>query len=48
MKKENISMTQQIIQQLAVHLKSGRTVVVPFNAEKADVFELSPLCETDF
>ena len=43
MKKENISMTQQIIQQLAVHLKSGRTVVVPFNAEKADV--LNPQIE---
>ena len=36
-------MTQQIIQQLAVHLKSGRTVVVPFNAEKADV--LNPQIE---
>jgi|GEM_PF-4074356 len=46
MKKENISMTQQIIQQLAVHLKSGRTVVVPFNAEKADV--LNPQIEAFF
>ena len=39
-------MTQQIIQQLAVHLKSGRTVVVPFNAEKADV--LNPQIEAFF
>lgn len=46
MKKENISMTQQIIQQLAVHLKSGRTVVVPFNAEKAEV--LNPQIEAFF
>lgn len=46
MKKENISMTQQNIQQLAVHLKSGRTVVVPFNAEKADV--LNPQIEAFF
>ena len=46
MKKENISMTQQIIQQLAVHLKSGRTVVVPFNAEKADV--LNPQIDAFF
>ena len=37
-------MTQQIIQQLAVHLKSGRTVVVPFNAEKADVLNPQMNC----
>ena len=35
-----------IIQQLAVHLKSGRTVVVPFNAEKADV--LNPQIDAFF
>ena len=30
-------MAQQFIQQLTVHLKGGQTVVVPFNAEKAEV-----------
>mgnify|MGYP000842054333 CR=1 FL=1 len=30
-------MAQQIIQQLTVYLKGGQTVVVPFNAEKAEV-----------
>ena len=36
-------MTQQFIQQLTVHLKGGQTVVVPFNAEKAEV--LNPQIE---
>ena len=39
-------MTQHIIQQLAVHLTSGRTVVVPFNAELKDV--LNPLIDAFF
>lgn len=36
-------MAQQIIQQLTVYLKGGQTVVVPFNAEKAEV--LNPQIE---
>ena len=36
-------MAQQFIQQLTVHLKGGQTVVVPFNAEKAEV--LNPQIE---
>ena len=32
-------MAQQFIQQLTVHLKGGQTVVVPFNAEKAEVLK---------
>lgn len=30
-------MAQQIIHQLSIFLKGGQTIVVPFNAEKADV-----------
>lgn len=36
-------MPQQYIQQLTVYLKGGQTVVVPFNAEKAEV--LNPQIE---
>ncbi len=36
-------MAQQFIQQLTVYLKGGQTVVVPFNAEKAEV--LNPQIE---
>lgn len=36
-------MAQQFIQQLTIHLKGGQTVVVPFNAEKAEV--LNPQIE---
>ena len=30
-------MTQKVIQKLTVYLKSGQTIEVPFNAEKAEV-----------
>lgn len=36
-------MAQQFIQQMTIYLKGGQTVVVPFNAEKAEV--LNPQIE---